>query len=134
MADRTPCEPDLPRTTKVRQKALRTGWTTGTRASAARAATEALVSQRARDVVEVAPPSGRRVTFAIDSCLIRAARAGAVVIKDAGDDPDVTHGARLTATACRRDEPGIARNGGRGSASSPSPSSVVRRSTPCRAR
>ncbi|MCW2861152.1 MAG: cobalt-precorrin-5B ((1))-methyltransferase [Actinoallomurus sp.] len=115
MADRTPYEPDLPRTMKVRQKALRTGWTTGTCASAAaKAATEALVSQRARDVVEVALPSGRRVTFAVDSCLIRADRAEAVVIKDAGDDPDVTHGARLTATACWRDEPGIELDGGIG--------------------
>jgi cobalt-precorrin-5B (C1)-methyltransferase len=113
--DRTPYEPDLPRTMKVRQKALRTGWTTGTCASAAaKAATVALATGQAQDVVEVALPSGRRVTFAVDSCLIRADRAEAVVIKDAGDDPDVTHGARLTATASWRDEPGIELDGGVG--------------------
>jgi cobalt-precorrin-5B (C1)-methyltransferase len=100
---------------KVRQKALRTGWTTGTCASAAaKAATEALASRRPQEVVEVPLPSGRRVTFAVDSCLIRADRAEAVVIKDAGDDPDVTHGARLTATASWRDEPGIELDGGVG--------------------
>jgi cobalt-precorrin-5B (C1)-methyltransferase len=105
----------MPRTMKMRQKALRTGWTTGTcAAAAAKAATEALVSGRPQDVVEVALPSGRRVTFAVDSCLIRADRAEAVVIKDAGDDPDVTHGARLTATASWRDEPGIELDGGIG--------------------
>jgi cobalt-precorrin-5B (C1)-methyltransferase len=111
----TPYEPDMPRTMKVRQRALRTGWTTGTCASAAaKAATTALASRRAQDVVEVALPSGRRVTFAVDSCLIHAERAEAVVIKDAGDDPDVTHGARLTATASWRDEPGIELDGGIG--------------------
>jgi cobalt-precorrin-5B (C1)-methyltransferase len=110
-----PYEPDLPRTMKVRQKALRTGWTTGTCASAAaKAATVALASQRSTDVVEVALPSGRRVTFAVDSCLVRPDRAEAVVVKDAGDDPDVTHGAHLTATVRWRDEPGIELDGGVG--------------------
>ena len=76
MADRTPYEPDLPRTMKVRQKALRTGWTTGTCASAAaKAAATALATRQAQNVVEVALPSGRRVTFAVESCLIRADRA-----------------------------------------------------------
>jgi cobalt-precorrin-5B (C1)-methyltransferase len=112
---REPYEPDLPRTMKVRQKALRTGWTTGTCASAAaKAATEALASQRPPEVVEVALPSGRRVTFAVESCVVRADRAEAVVVKDAGDDPDVTHGAHLTATVRWREEPGIELDGGVG--------------------
>jgi cobalt-precorrin-5B (C1)-methyltransferase len=111
----TPYEPDLPRTMKVRQKALRTGWTTGSCASAAaKAAAEALVSQTPQEIVEVALPSGRRVTFAVDSCVVRADRAEAVVIKDAGDDPDVTHGAHLTVTASWREEPGIELDGGVG--------------------
>jgi cobalt-precorrin-5B (C1)-methyltransferase len=111
----TPHEPDLPRTMKVRGKALRTGWTTGSCASAAaKAAAEALVTQAVQEVVEVALPSGRRVTFAVDSCMVRADRAEAVVIKDAGDDPDVTHGARLTATVSWRDDPGIELDGGEG--------------------
>lgn len=111
----TPHEPDMPRTMKVRGKALRTGWTTGTCASAAaRAAAEALVTGAPPEVVEVALPSGRRVTFAVDSCVLGTGRAEAVVVKDAGDDPDVTDGAHLTATVSWRDEPGIELDGGVG--------------------
>jgi len=108
-------EPDLPRTAKVRPKALRTGWTTGTCASAAaKAAATALRDQEAQQRVEVALPSGRRVSFAVESCTLDAAQATAVVVKDAGDDPDVTHGAHLTATVRWRTEPGIVLEGGEG--------------------
>ncbi|ASU83045.1 cobalt-precorrin-5B (C(1))-methyltransferase [Nocardiopsis gilva YIM 90087] len=110
-------EPDLPRTMKVRQKALRTGWTTGTCASAAaKAATEALVSGRPVEVVEVALPSGRRITFATERCeVLSADRAEAVVVKDAGDDPDATHGAHITATVTRRPQSsGLELDGGIG--------------------
>jgi cobalt-precorrin-5B (C1)-methyltransferase len=41
-------------------------------------------------------------------------RAEAVVVKDAGDDPDVTHGAHLTATVTWREAPGIELDGGVG--------------------
>ncbi|QBI55403.1 cobalt-precorrin-5B (C(1))-methyltransferase [Streptomonospora litoralis] len=111
-----PREPDLPRTMKVRQKALRTGWTTGTCASAAaKAAAEALVTGEPVEVVEVALPSGRRVTFATERCgLLSADRAEAVVVKDAGDDPDVTDGAHVTATVTRREAPGLELDGGVG--------------------
>ena len=92
-------EPSLPRTAKVRTGPLRTGWTTGTCASAAaRAACLALVEQRAVPDVDVALPSGRRVSFAVESCVFSTREATAVVVKDAGDDPDVTHGAHLTVT------------------------------------
>ena len=84
-------EPDLPRTAKVRKKALRTGWTTGTCASAAaKAATTALDTGEIQQAVEVGLPDGRRVSFPVDECtLIPGQEAGAVVVKDAGDDPDV---------------------------------------------
>ncbi len=108
-------EPDLPRTAKVRPRALRTGWTTGTCASAAaKAATTALRDQRPQDVVDVALPSGRRVGFAVESCTVDARGSTAVVVKDGGDDPDVTHGAHLTATVSWRNEPGIGLEGGDG--------------------
>jgi len=108
-------EPDLPRTAKVRPRALRTGWTTGTCASAAaKAATTALRDQAEQQVVEVALPSGHRVTFPVESCVHDPVRATAVVVKDAGDDPDVTHGAHLTATVRWRPEPGVALEGGEG--------------------
>ncbi len=108
-------EPDLPRTAKVRPKALRTGWTTGTCASAAaKAATTALRDQATQRTVEVALPSSRRVSFDVESCEHDATKATAVVVKDAGDDPDVTHGAHLTATVRWRTEPGILLEGGEG--------------------
>jgi cobalt-precorrin-5B (C1)-methyltransferase len=99
-------EPDLPRTMKSRGgKALRTGWTTGTCASAAaKAATLALITDAPVAYVDVALPGkdGRwthRVTFPVERCeALKPGTWQAVVVKDAGDDPDVTHGAHLTAT------------------------------------
>ena len=123
-------EPDLPRTAKVRGQALRTGWTTGTcAAAAAKAAATALRTGEVQRTVEIPLPSGQRVRFPVDSCTLvpRAAdrpapaglaepaeRAEAVVVKDAGDDPDVTHGAHLTATVTWREPPGIELDGGVG--------------------
>ena len=109
-------EPDLPRTAKVRKQALRTGWTTGTcAAAAAKAAATALATGEAQHAVEIALPDGRRVSFPVDTCKTGKTQAEAVVVKDAGDDPDVTHGARLTATArWREDSTGIDLQGGVG--------------------
>jgi cobalt-precorrin-5B (C1)-methyltransferase len=64
--------------------------------------------------VEVALPSGRRVRFDVFSCVHEPAQATAVVVKDAGDDPDVTHGAHLTASVRWRAEPGAVLEGGVG--------------------
>jgi cobalt-precorrin-5B (C1)-methyltransferase len=108
-------EPDLPRTAKVRTGRLRTGWTTGTcSAAAAKAATTALLSQQVQRTVEVVLPAGRRVRFDVARCDVEPFRAEAVVVKDAGDDPDVTHGAHLTATVRWRDRPGLQLEGGVG--------------------
>ena len=77
---------------------LRTGWTTGTCASAAaKAAAAALLSGIPVPDVEVGLPSGRRVSFPVERCEVGEGWAEAVVVKDAGDDPDATHGAHLTA-------------------------------------
>lgn len=111
-------EPDLPRTARVKKRALRTGWTTGTCASAAAkaAALTLLEGPPAPEVVEVALPGGRRVRFDVDRAdvLVSPPGAVAVVVKDAGDDPDVTDGARLTATVSLRDDPGLVLDGGEG--------------------
>ncbi len=108
-------EPDLPRTAKVRKQALRTGWTTGTcAAAAAKAATTALATGEIQETTEIGLPDGRRVRFGVDECALTPTQAEAVVVKDAGDDPDVTHGARLTATVRWRAEPGLELDGGVG--------------------
>ncbi len=73
---------------------LRTGWTTGTCASAAaKGAAIGLVTGTVPSEVEVGLPGGRRARFAVE---VEAADRCAVV-KDAGDDPDCTDGARMTA-------------------------------------
>jgi len=108
-------EPDLPRTAKVRTGALRSGWTTGTcSAAAAKAATTALLTQQPQAQVDVVLPDDRLVSFAVERCDITAESAEAVVVKDAGDDPDVTHGAHLTATVRWASDPGLQLDGGVG--------------------
>jgi cobalt-precorrin-5B (C1)-methyltransferase len=108
-------EPDLPRTAKIRPKALRTGWTTGAcSAAAAKAAATALRTGEPQSAVDITLPGGQRVGFVVSSCTVGPERAEAVVVKDAGDDPDVTHGAHLTATVSWRAEPGIELDGGVG--------------------
>ena len=82
---------------------LRKGWATGACATAAtRAAYTALLTGRFPDPVAITLPRGERPSFP----LVRAKRgrgyAEAAVVKDAGDDPDVTHGATVAA----RVEPG----------------------------
>src|SRR5438874_2596313 len=92
-------EPDLPRTAKEKTKALRTGFSTG--ACAAAAAKAALGGTLVR-AVTIGFPSGERHEFAVHSLRRQGGTATAVVVKDAGDDPDVTHGAHLTVTASWR--------------------------------
>lgn len=72
---------------------LRTGWTTGCcAAAAARAALAALVEGNFPDPVEVELPRGRRAAFALARAEQGEGWAEAGIVKDAGDDPDVTHG------------------------------------------
>lgn len=108
-------EPELPRTMRARPRALRTGWTTGTcSTAAAKAAAIALASGEQPPQVDTPLPAGDRVILPVESYDIRDGRATAVVVKDAGDDPDVTHGAHLTATVAWRAPAGIHLDGGEG--------------------
>jgi cobalt-precorrin-5B (C1)-methyltransferase len=78
---------------------LRRGWTTGACASgAARAAFEALLTGAFPDPVPVALPKGLRPEFALATHELGEGFARAGIVKDAGDDPDVTHGALIVAT------------------------------------
>ena len=82
---------------RVDDTALRTGFTTGSAAAAgAKAALLGLLGQAdGIDKVEIPLPEEGRITIPIDEVMIFKNRARAVVIKDAGDDPDVTDGARI---------------------------------------
>ncbi len=78
---------------------LKRGWTTGACASgAARAAFEALLTGQFPDPVPVALPKGLRPEFALATHELGPDFARAGIVKDAGDDPDVTHGALIVAT------------------------------------
>ncbi len=78
---------------------LRRGWTTGACATAAaKAAFTALVTGVFSDPIEITLPGGQRPMFALARAERDAVRASAAVVKDAGDDPDVTHGALIVAT------------------------------------
>jgi cobalt-precorrin-5B (C1)-methyltransferase len=85
---------------------LRRGWTTGACATAAaRAAWHALAGYGFPDPVAIRLPRGETPSFALARTAEGAGWARASVIKDAGDDPDVTHGAEISATV-RRGRPG----------------------------
>jgi cobalt-precorrin-5B (C1)-methyltransferase len=82
-----------------KDRPLRRGWTTGTCATAAaKAAYVALLTGEFPDPVEVTLPRGERPSFALAVARKDATSATAGVVKDAGDDPDVTHGALVLAT------------------------------------
>lgn len=85
-----------------RGRGNRTGFTTGAcAAAAARAATVGLLTGAVPTRINCHIPNGQEVAFAVTEGRIDGAgdtrTAHAVVIKDAGDDPDATHGAHLTA-------------------------------------
>jgi len=75
---------------------LRSGLTTGCCATACCvAAVQALLKQRQPEKVEVQLPRGKTVELAIEGYEPVEGGIRAATIKDAGDDPDVTHGARV---------------------------------------
>lgn len=85
---------------------LRRGWTTGAcAAAAARAAWQALLTGTFPDPVELVLPKGDRPSFPLARTVLGDGSATAGIVKDAGDDPDVTHGALVLATV-RRGAPG----------------------------
>ncbi len=100
----------------VDRENLRSGYTTGACATAAsEAALRALVSQRQVTEVTIRLPFGQMVTFAIHSCTFTEYEGRASVIKDAGDDPDVTHQAEICSRVTwEGSEPGISLRRGLG--------------------
>lgn len=81
-----------------KKKGTRKGYTTGAcSAAAARAATLGLMNGAVPSEIETVLPNGQTVSFQVSDGRIDNGVAHAVVIKDAGDDPDVTDKAPLTA-------------------------------------
>ncbi len=79
---------------------MRYGWTTGACATAATAAAyTALLSGEFPDPVTITLPRGQTPSFALTKHQrVDDRSARATITKDAGDDPDVTHGALITST------------------------------------
>ncbi|WP_447040561.1 cobalt-precorrin-5B (C(1))-methyltransferase [Streptomyces sp. DSM 118878] len=94
------------RSAQLKHTGLRPGWTTGACATAATtAAYTALLTGDFPDPVTITLPKGQTPAFALAAEERGDAYAMAGIVKDAGDDPDVTHGALVRSTV-RRLPPG----------------------------
>ncbi|WP_284641476.1 cobalt-precorrin-5B (C(1))-methyltransferase [Paenibacillus silviterrae] len=96
-------------------KPLRHGYTTGACATAAaKAALIALIEQENQTASTIRIPAGLEVTFELARCEYDPSRGLAEVIKDGGDDPDATHGARIISEVYWSEKPGVEIDGGIG--------------------
>ncbi|MFF1922668.1 cobalt-precorrin-5B (C(1))-methyltransferase [Streptomyces sp. NPDC058221] len=92
-------EPSGGRGAQLKHTGLRPGWTTGACATAATtAAYTALLTGDFPDPVTITLPGGQTPAFALAVEELSEDAATVGVVKDAGDDPDVTHGALVRAT------------------------------------
>ena len=84
-------------TTIVEEKTkLKTGYTTGSSATAAsKAALLSIINQKKIESVDILLPKRSYIQIPINSCEFESEKAKCSVIKNGGDDPDVTHGAEI---------------------------------------
>ena len=115
-ADRPAFEVVRGRTVPPRDpKGTREGYTTGaSAAAAAQAACRVLLLDERPESVAVRSPLGFDLLIPVNRLALADGVAPAGVIKDGGDDPDVTHGAEILATVRRASGPGILIRGGPG--------------------
>ncbi len=93
----------------------RTGYTTGSNASAAaKAATIALLTGQWPEEVSITLPIGETTTMTPVEREMGEGWAACCMVKDAGDDPDATHGALIGARVSYVDTPGLHLEGGVG--------------------
>jgi len=96
-------------------KKYRKGYTTGScAAAAAKAAAYMLVSGQALHTVEIDTPAGKRLKLAVNDIKIAENYAKCSIIKDGGDDPDVTTGLKIFAEASPCKLPGVSLTTGEG--------------------
>ena len=78
------------------KKKLRTGFTTGSCATASsKAGVLSIINQKEIEKIDIILPKRTRLDIQINSCQFTKNSAKCSVIKDGGDDPDVTHGAEI---------------------------------------
>ena len=101
---------------KINGNSLRQGWTTGACATAAtKAAYISLLTGELLSSIKIILPKGQKPEFKLNNIEIGKNYARASIIKDAGDDPDVTHGAEISVTVKKgRPEAGIIFKAGKG--------------------
>ena len=94
---------------------LRSGLTTGTcAAAAAKAALTTIISGDRPSEVSVTLPNGEQIEVPVKEIISHDGCARATIIKDAGDDPDVTDGCEIVAEVEITDSPDIVITGGEG--------------------
>jgi len=95
-------------------KKMRCGYTTGScAAAAAKAAAEALLTGQKVKYADILLPKGERLRLEISDCTINGKTAACTVIKDSGDDPDITNGIEIIAEVSLIDS-GVEIIGGKG--------------------
>ncbi|HEY3094170.1 MAG TPA: cobalt-precorrin-5B (C(1))-methyltransferase [Nitrososphaera sp.] len=100
---------------KKRRGALRTGYTTGTTATAATKGALYALIEKPVEQVTVSLPKGSTATLMIAWTRIDGGKATCAAIKDGGDDPDATHGAEMCSTVSFSNDAGrIKIDGGKG--------------------
>ena len=87
---------------------LRSGFTTGSCATAATvAALQGLLSGEEQHTTAITLPNGETITFPVASCTFTPNSCICGIIKDAGDDPDVTNGYTILSEVSLSDTPGV---------------------------
>ena len=100
--------------TKDRKK-LRYGYTTGSCAAAAsKAAVKMLYTKKKIDSIKIDTPKGWELNLSVIEPVIDENRSSCCIIKDSGDDPDVTNGIKIYAEAVKTKYPEIKIEGGIG--------------------
>jgi cobalt-precorrin-5B (C1)-methyltransferase len=93
--------PEKPSKPANKRNRLRCGFSTGTAAAAAaKAALRRLITGSCGDAVAVRLPSGVYLAVPVASSSLDGKTASASVVKDGGDDPDITNGAEIKARVC----------------------------------
>jgi len=93
---------------------LRCGYTTGTcAAAAAKAAAEMLLTQHKVTSSALVTPSGISLLLEVHEQSFNSERASCCIVKDSGDDPDITNGIRVFAVV-EKSESGVTILGGKG--------------------
>ncbi len=93
---------------------LRTGYTTGTCAAAAAKGGALMLSGAAPQSVSIRLPAGEQAVLQVHDGKRMGNAAVCEIIKDAGDDPDITNGARIRALVTLVSSAGVVISGGEG--------------------